>query len=233
MEVLLKYGSPQQKDQWLTQLLDGEIRSAFLMTEPDVASSDARNISTKIQRDGEFYVINGRKVWSTGAMDPRCKIAIVSAYCANLNTFIAECHSSPVGRTDPTAPPHQQQSMILVPMDSPGVSIVRPLTTFGYDDAPFGHAEVRGAALSAFINLNSISTQVQLKDVRVPVENMILGEGRGFEIAQGRLGPGVVCICLLQALCDLLWDRTRASLHANAWAHRARTFVYGPASCDS
>lgn len=160
MEVFERYGTLEQKERWLRPLMNGEIRSAFLMTEPAVASSDATNIETSIRRDGDHYVINGRKWWSSGTGDPRCKIAIV------------------MGKTDPEAKRHQQQSMILVPLDTPGVRIERMLGVYGYDHAPHGHGEV------------------VLENVRVPADNLLLGEGRGFEIAQGRLGPGRIHHCM-------------------------------------
>jgi acyl-CoA dehydrogenase len=161
METLVRYATPEQQERWLKPLLAGDIRSAFAMTEPAVASSDATNIEARIERDGnQGYVVNARKWWTSGAMDPRCKIFIL------------------MGKTDPAAPRHQQQSMILIPRDTAGVNVVRPLSVFGYDDAPHGHAEV------------------EFKDVRVPAENILLGEGCGFEIAQGRLGPGRIHHCM-------------------------------------
>ncbi|MGB3811370.1 MAG: acyl-CoA dehydrogenase family protein [Parvibaculum sp.] len=180
MEVIDRFGTEEHKRQWLTPLLNGEIRSSFLMTEPDISSSDATNIRTSIVRDGDDYVINGRKWWSSGMGDPRTKICIL------------------MGKTDPDAEPYRQQSMILVPTDSPGLTVVRMLPVFGFDDAPHGHAELR------------------LENVRVPASNLLLGEGRGFEISQARLGPGRIHHCMraigvaeygLEQMCKRLLSR--------------------------
>jgi len=196
MEVLHRYGTLEQKDEWLAPLMRGEIRSAFLMTEPQVASSDATNIECEIRKDGNEYVVSGRKWWSSGAGDPRCKVAIV------------------MGKTDPKAETHKQQSMILMPMDAEGITVERHLTVYGYDDAPHGHMEIR------------------LDNVRLPPSSLLLGEGRGFEIAQGRLGPGRIHHCMriigaaeeaLRLMCQRLQSRVafgkRISEHS-IWEQR-------------
>ena len=204
MEVFIRYGNREQKRKWLRPLMDGEIRSAFLMTEPAVASSDATNIETRIERKGDHYVINGRKWWSSGVGDPRCKITIL------------------MGKTNPDNPRHQQQSQILVPLDTPGIKVEKMLPVFGFDDAPHGHA------------------QVLLENVRVPASNILLGEGRGFEIAQGRLGPGRIHHCMrtigkaeeaLEKMVKRLQSRTafgRKIIEYSVWEQRiaeARTNI--------
>jgi len=204
MEVIERYGNAKHKEKYLKPLLDGKMRSVFLMTEPAVASSDATNIETRIERDGDFYVINGRKWWSSGALDPRCKVGVL------------------MGKTDPQAERHKQQSQILVDMETPGIKIERFLPVFGYDDAPHGHAEV------SFTN------------VRIPAENLLLGEGRGFEISQGRLGPGRIHHCMrtigvaeraLEMMCKRLMSRVafgKTIAEQSVWEQRvgeARTNI--------
>lgn len=203
MEILSVYGTPEQKDRWLRPLLEGSIRSCFAMTEPAVASSDATNIETSILRDGDSYVVDGRKWWATGAMSTDCKVAIV------------------MGKNDPTAPRHKQQSMILVPMDAPGVTVERALSVYGYEHPPLGHAEI------------------VFDKIRVPATNMLLGEGRGFEIAQGRLGPGRIHHCMrfiglaeraLEIMCQRAWTRTAfGSLFSEMGGLRQ---VIGQTRCD-
>ena len=208
METILRYGSPEHHKQWAEPLLAGKIRSAFLMTEPEVASSDATNIQCRIERKGDDYVINGRKWWSSGAADPRCKILVV------------------MGKTDPdSANRHKQQSMVLVPSDTKGVTIERHLTVFGYDDAPHGHGEVN------------------LEDVRVPASNILLGEGRGFEIAQGRLGPGRIHHCMriigqasraLEFMCKRLKSRVafgKPIAEQSVWHERIAEWVTSKLAC--